>query len=236
MKRHVATLRGEAALAAVIVINSLGVILMLYSGAGISAISSVPYAFSESFPVLSLGTWTFIFQTLLVASLMAMRRKFVPQYVFSFAVGFAFSFMMDVHEKWITLLPDDFAYRVVYFFISWVVICFGIALSNRCRMPIIPTDLFPRELSFITGASYPKIKISFDVICLAITAALTFCFLGEVRGLGVGTVAAAFTMGKGVGVIGVWMDKFVRFISFCDGHRAHQALLLRVRALRQGLR
>ena len=213
MKRHITTLRGEAALAAVVVINSFGVLLMLYSGAGISAISSVPYAFSESFPALTLGTWTFIFQSLLIASLMILRKKFVPQYLFSFAVGFAFGFMMDVHEKWISLLPDGFAWRVAYFFASWAVICFGIALSNRCRMPIIPTDLFPRELSFITGASYPKVKISFDVICLAVTAALTFCFLGEVRGLGAGTVAAAFTMGKGVGVIGEWMDGRVRFVS-----------------------
>ena len=39
-------IHGELALAAVIVLNSLGVVLMLYSGSGISAISSVPYAFS----------------------------------------------------------------------------------------------------------------------------------------------------------------------------------------------
>lgn len=39
-----------------IIINSLGGLLMLQSDSGISAISSVPYAFSEVFPVLSLGT------------------------------------------------------------------------------------------------------------------------------------------------------------------------------------
>ncbi len=43
-------IRGELALVIVIRINSLGVVLMLYSGSGISAISSVPYAFSEVFP------------------------------------------------------------------------------------------------------------------------------------------------------------------------------------------
>lgn len=47
--------RGELALAAVVVMNSLGVVLMLRSGAGISAISSVPFAFSEVLPRLSLG-------------------------------------------------------------------------------------------------------------------------------------------------------------------------------------
>lgn len=44
--RALPVMRGEAALAVIIVINSLGVLLMLRSGSGISAISSVPYAFS----------------------------------------------------------------------------------------------------------------------------------------------------------------------------------------------
>lgn len=69
---------GELALLVAVIINSLGVVLMLYSGSEISAISSVPYAFSEVLPALSLGTWTYIFQGLLILSLMIMRKKFVP--------------------------------------------------------------------------------------------------------------------------------------------------------------
>ena len=88
--------RGELALLIVVLINSFGVVLMLDSGAGISAISSVPYAFSESFPRMTLGTWTYIFQGTLVAVLMVLRKKFVPTYLFSFVVGFAFSKMLDV--------------------------------------------------------------------------------------------------------------------------------------------
>ena len=42
--------QGELALAIAVALNSFGVVLMLYSGSGISAISSVPYAFSEVFP------------------------------------------------------------------------------------------------------------------------------------------------------------------------------------------
>lgn len=34
-------------MAAAVLINSFGVVLMLHAGAGISAVSSVPYAFSE---------------------------------------------------------------------------------------------------------------------------------------------------------------------------------------------
>ena len=208
------TVRGELALMVAVAINSLGVVLMLHSGAGISAISSVPYAFSEVFTRVSLGTWTYIFQGLLVLSLMILRKKFVPSYLLSFVVGFFFGIFIDIHEAWIQVLPQTIPLRILYFVISYIVICLGIALSNRCKMPIVPTDLFPRELSVIIKVPYSRIKVSFDVICLMVTALMTGLILGHIKGLGIGTVLAAFTMGKVIGMIGDKMDQHVRFESF----------------------
>ena len=108
-------LRGEAALAVAIFINSMGVLLMLQSGSGKSSISSVPYAFSEVLPMLTLGTWTYIFQGLLVITLMVLKRKFVPSYLFSFVAGFLFGELMDIHELWITKLPMSIPLRIIYF-------------------------------------------------------------------------------------------------------------------------
>ena len=206
--------RGELALLIVILINSFGVVLMLDSGAGISAISSVPYAFSEAFPSLTLGTWTYIFQGILVAALMILRKKFVPTYLFSFVVGFAFSKMLDVYKTALADLTMGIGYQIVYFIVSYLVICLGIALSNRCGLPIIPTDLFPREMADILKVPYSRVKITFDVTCLAVTAGLTFCFLGHIKGLGIGTILAACTMGKVIGMIGNILDKHFRFVSF----------------------
>ena len=166
--------RGEAALALAVLINSFGVVLMLYSGAGI-------------------------------LSLMIMRKKFVTSYLFSFAVGFVFSELLDVHELWINVLPSSLAWRIVYFIISYVLICIGIALSNRCQLPIVPTDLFPRELADITKIAYPKIKIGFDVTRLAVTAGLTFFCLGRIDGLGIGTI---------LGIAGDIINKQFYFKSF----------------------
>ena len=166
--------RGEAALALAVLINSFGVVLMLYSGA-------------------------------LILSLMIMRKKFVTSYLFSFAVGFVFSELLDVHELWINVLPSSLAWRIVYFIISYVLICIGIALSNRCQLPIVPTDLFPRELADIAKIAYPKIKIGFDVTCLAVTAGLTFFCLGRIDGLGIGTI---------LGIAGDIIDKQFYFKSF----------------------
>ena len=213
MENKKVVLRGEAALAVAIFINSMGVLLMLQSGSGISAISSVPYAFREVLPVLTLGTWTYIFQGLLVITLMVLKRKFVPSYLFSFVAGFLFGELMDIHELWITKLPMSIPLRIIYFVLSYIILCVGIALSNRCRLPIIPTDLFPRDLSEIIKKPYSRVKITFDVTCLLVTACLTFFSLGKISGLGIGTVAAAFTMGKGVAIAGKLIDKKMTFVS-----------------------
>lgn len=59
---------------AAVLINSFGVVLMLYSGAGISAISSVPFAFSEVFTKIS-SNMDVSFSGLLVLTLMILRKN-----------------------------------------------------------------------------------------------------------------------------------------------------------------
>lgn len=71
---------GEIALIIAVIINSCGVALMLHSGAGISAISSVPFAFSELFPQLTLGTWTYIFQGVLLLRQYHKRKSYRRRY------------------------------------------------------------------------------------------------------------------------------------------------------------
>ena len=152
--------RGELALCIAVLMNSFGVVLMLYSGAGISAISSVPFAFSEVWPVLTLGTWTYLFQGCLVLSLMLLRKKFVPSYLFSFVVGFVFGKLLDVHEAWINVLPYNIPMRVVYFVVSYCLISLGIALSNRCSCPSSPRTCFPGSWPILRAFRTPKSKLA----------------------------------------------------------------------------
>lgn len=83
MQENKLTIRGELSLLLVIIINSLGVVLMLHSGSGISAISSVPYAFADVLPVITLGAWTEVFQVSLVLSLMLFKQTLLCLYTCS---------------------------------------------------------------------------------------------------------------------------------------------------------
>ena len=53
---------------------------------------------------------------------MVLRKRFIPSYLFSFVVGFAFGEMLDVHQLWITTLPQTIPLRVIYFIISYLII------------------------------------------------------------------------------------------------------------------
>ena len=48
---------------------------------------------------------------------------------------------------------------------------------------------------------------------MLVTACLTYFALGKILGLGIGTVVAAFTMGKGVSIAGSLIDKKMVFVS-----------------------
>ena len=222
MKENKTQVRGELTLIPLIFVNSFAVVLMLYSGSGISAISSVPYGFNQVIPMVSLGTWTYIFQGLLVALLFMLKKRIYFPYLLSFVVGFFFGIAVDLHQAWIEILPQGLAWRILYFCLSYLLICLGIALANRCKMPIVPTDLFPREFAQITGMPYSRVKIIFDVSCLAVTVFMTSTFLGHIKGLGIGTVLAAFTMGKVIGWIGSWMDRYVVFVSCMEDFSFHR--------------
>lgn len=204
-------LAGETALLLVLLLNSLAVDLMSKSGFGISTISSVPLIFSTAFPFLTFGTWNYIFQTLLVITLMILKRSFCPGYIFSFVIGIGFGKMLDVHNAWVQALPNTLPLNAVYFVAGFALMCFGICLANNCMLPIIPTDIFPRDLSEILNKKYKVIKTTFDLTCLTTTVVLSLTILHRFYGIGFGTVFCAFVTGKGVSLVQKFLDKHVEF-------------------------
>lgn len=214
---------GELGLLFTIIINSLAVSLMTKSNLGIASISSVPYVFSIAFPVLSFGTWNYLFQTLLVISLMILSRKIQWEYGFSFVVGLAFGRMIDIHSGWLAMLPESMFMRSLYFIMGFFMMCVGICVANNSLMPIIPTDTFPRDLTRLLKKPYNRIKTTFDLTCLTTTLIISFFILHEIAGVGAGTVLCALFAGKTISMIQRWFDKHIRFYRFT--YRARKRIM-----------
>lgn len=204
------TIHGEVLLVIGTFLAAMGVVLMLYSGAGISAVSSVGYSLSVVFPILTQGTWTYLFQGLLVVILFIVGKRINLSYLFSFVVGFVFGLAIDLHRMWVYALPMNIPLRILYFVSGYLSIAFAVALLNRCLLPIIPTDLFSREFSKLMGVQFTKVKITLDVVCLCFSAALMLVFLKRIEGIGIGTVISALTLGRTISLIGNVMDRHVQ--------------------------
>ena len=108
-------LPGEAALLIVLLINPLAIDLMSKSAFGISTISSVPLIFSTAFPFFSFGTWNYIFQTLLVITLMVLKRSFCPGYLFSFVVGIGTFFCAFMTGRTVSLVQKFIGNHVEFY-------------------------------------------------------------------------------------------------------------------------
>lgn len=50
---------------------------------------------------------------------------------------------------------------------------------------------------------------------------MTGFILGHIYGLGIGTVLAAFTMGKGIAIVGNAMDKHIAIAPYITNHIKH---------------
>lgn len=108
-------LPGEAALLIVLLINPLAIDLMSKNVFGISTISSVPLILSTAFPVFSFGTWNYIFQTLLVITLMVLKRSFCPGYLFSFVVGIGTFFCAFMTGRTVSLVQKFIGNHVEFY-------------------------------------------------------------------------------------------------------------------------
>jgi len=197
MRRRI-VVPGELTLALGLTLVSFAIMIMVYAGFGISTISSMPFVLSIIDDALSFGEWNIIFQVSLLGILLAITRDFKPGYIVSFIVSVMFAFVLDVFADMMNGMPSGIWFRLLYFVISYVIMCFAIALMVGSKVPIMIVDSFINDLTKHFHVTFRRLKTIFDISCLSLSAALSFLFLGDLVGVGIGTVVLAIITGSGV--------------------------------------
>lgn len=197
---------GEIALILGLICNSLASTLMVKSGFGISAISSVPYTLSLVFDNITYGVWNYIFQGFLVLILIILTKNFKIEYLISFFISIIFGYLIDFFNLFIPLFPNSIVLNTVYFLIGFGIQTIGMCLLLRSMTPVLPIDTFTRDLPKHYNKPYKNIKTKFDLSCLFTTILLSMVFLKRFAAIGIGTVVCAFITGNVVAYVGNKMD------------------------------
>lgn len=176
------------ALLAGMVGSAVGTTLMKHSAFGLSAFYSVSLALYESTHVLTMGTWNVIYQVSLIVLLSILLRRFRLSYLASFLVVAGSSVAIDGCNLLFAYLPVTFPWRIGCFLAGQLILSFAISFLALCKLPVMPMNLFVRELADAIGVPFSRVKLFFDLGCLTFSSVVSLIFAGHLAGVGPGTI------------------------------------------------
>lgn len=178
-----------------ILISAFAVSIYVASHFGVSTVSSIPLVLSVIQPSISLGFGTIIFQIILILILCYLYKP-QKKYLASLVLGIFFGLIVDLCTQLWTIIPINILPNFIIFLIALILLPFGISLTVRSNLTALPFDLIISDIALFSNKDVSKVKLTFDVICVTITLALSYFFLGKIVGIGLGTIISMFVNGR----------------------------------------
>ncbi len=184
-------------------INSFGIAFITKGALGTSQISSVPYVLSLQFGQLSFGMWTFIFNMLfIVIQILLLKKRFRLIQILQIPANILFSALIDISMKILSgFQPEMLITKIISLSAGCLVLALGIAVEVAPGVITVPGEGIVRAIAEVTNKKFGTVKVYFDSILILIAVALSFLFFGELKGVGIGTVVSALTVGRFVNLI-----------------------------------
>ena len=177
--------------------TSLGIAFMVQAKLGTSPISSLPYVFSLRFTGVSLGTFTIIWNILLILGEIVMLRKdFRPFELLQFPVSLVFGWMID---GWKALLrfvePKAYWAQIALLLLGCAVLSFGVSFVITADTIMNPGEAFVSVLAGKCHKNFGSVKVVSDSAMVLLAIGASFLFFGKLVGVREGTVIAALISG-----------------------------------------
>lgn len=174
-----------------------GIALSCRADLGTSPISSVPWVLSLFTP-FSVGVTTIVMNILFIAVqpviLKAVYwRELIGQFVTLLFFGSGIDLCMDL-LSWYN--PETLWTKWAGCLLSTVILAFGIFLCVRAKIFVAAGEGVVLAVSFASKKKFGLIKNCFDITLVIISLIISFAEFGEMRGVGIGTIAAAILVGR----------------------------------------
>ena len=185
-----------------LVILSLGSVLSMRSGLGVSPTSSISYVLS-TITGFSVGTVTFVFFLVLVlAQKIILGRTFHPKNYLQVFSSSIFGLFMDL-SVWITSSIHTTLYfgSLILLFTSIIFMGIGVSLILITDIIMTAPEGFCNAVSDRWKVKFSKVKTVYDVASALFTITLALIFIGKLTLIREGTIISALLVGRVVGFI-----------------------------------
>lgn len=178
--------------------SALGVAITKCGSLGVSCISSVPNVLSLRFTALTIGGWTFVWNTLLVVCQIGLlRRNFQKIQLLQIPLSFLFGWFTDVAMLLAVKIPvNSYPMQLFMVVLGVVILAFGITLGVIANVVLNAGEGMVKALADVTGKEFGFVKVRFDVVCVILSLVISLvAFGGKIVGTREGTLIAAFLNG-----------------------------------------
>lgn len=208
-------INSELALLFALILLSFGMVLIIKANIGITVVQAPVYVLSVAIPQLSIGTWTYIVQGILFIIMLLVVKRFKISYIISFITGFIYGFILDFFMWLMKDITADSIIMVIIFYVSsFFIFCIAIAIFFTCKAPLMPYDIFLREVVEVKGYNLKKAKWIYDLSCILIAISLSFILTKKIIGIGIGTIIFALFISPIMSKIIKFIDKYFVFVPF----------------------
>ena len=179
---------------------AVGIVLIVRSALGTTPISSVNYVLSLNTP-LTLGTWTFIVNILLIiGQLWLVReggcRQGVIEILLQIPFSFIFSAFIDFNMIITTgLHPNDYLMSLALLIIGCVIQSIGVVLEIKPRVAMMSAEGFVKYASRYCNKEFGKFKVYFDITLVSLAVVISLMFTRRIEGIREGSFIAACITG-----------------------------------------
>lgn len=202
-------LNSELTLLFALTLIAFSIAFIIKADFGMTVVQSPVYVLSLAVPALSMGTWNYIVQGILTLIMIALVGRFKISYILSFVAAVIYGLILDgVNILLRGLTASGLGDRILFYAIGYVLLCLAVAIFFTCKAPLMPYDIFIREVAPARKMSIPKFKWIFDLSCVAAALVLSLSITGKIRGVGLGTVFFAFTVSPIVSLIMKFINKY----------------------------
>ena len=176
-----------------VILSATGIAFITRAGLGTSPVSGLPFVLS----LISMGTYTFLFNMTFLVLEAILRKKFTIQQALQIPVTFFFSFCID---KAMGLIPTRFGGpwgpSFVYLVIGCVIMALGISFEVIADVIMLPAEAFVRELSKKTGIRFGNVKVAFDSTLTIMAMVVALIAFHKLNGVREGTLINALCVGQ----------------------------------------